>query len=136
MAAHAGGAVALEDGAQFRVGDAQACMGKYLQAQNSFLESAVAAARAHDDLGVAHAYMALMQNSVDQQKFDDAQHWATLGGEAVERAGSDQELRADYLLAVCALDYYHEHVNEAEPRCREAVAIYRKLPTENKYSEA
>jgi tetratricopeptide (TPR) repeat protein/predicted Ser/Thr protein kinase len=135
-AAHALGAVALEDGAQFRMGDAQACLGNYLQAQNSFLESAVAAARAHDDLGVAHAYMALMQNSVDQQKFEDAQHWATLSGEAVERAGSDQELRADYLLAVCAFDYYHEHVDEAQPKCREAVAIYRKLPSENKYSEA
>jgi tetratricopeptide (TPR) repeat protein len=96
----------------------------------------VVAARDHDDVGVAHAYLALIQNSEDQQKLDDAQHWAQLAGEAVERVGSDQELRADYLLAVCALEYYRSNVSQAEAKCREAVALYQKQPSRNKYSEA
>jgi eukaryotic-like serine/threonine-protein kinase len=135
-AAHTLGALGEEHRAQLRLGDAHACLGNHAQAQNSFLESAVVAAREHDDVGVAHAYLALMQNAQDQQKLADADHWAQLAGEAVERVGSDVELRADYLLAVCTLDYYRERRADAEKHCGESLGLYRQLPSPNVSSQA
>ena len=130
--AHALGALGEEAQARFRMGAAHACLGNYQQAQNSYLEGAVAASSVHDDTRVAYSYIGLMQNSTEQQKFDDAVHWSVLGREAVERAGNGAELRADYLLADCFVIYSRDRIDEAEPECREALALYRKSGTGSK----
>jgi tetratricopeptide (TPR) repeat protein len=134
--AHTLGAVREEGSAYYRQAQALACLGNNQSAQDSFLEGAVLAARAQDDVGVAHAYIGLMQNSVSLQKLDGAKHWEELGAESVERVAGDLELRVDYAVSACMVDYYSDRAAQAEKNCRAALTLYGKLSTPHAYAEA
>jgi tRNA A-37 threonylcarbamoyl transferase component Bud32 len=126
--AHALGATVMESDARSLMAHSHMCLGDRDAARVMLIEKAVLAEQAQSDDRAAAAYLELINVAGQLDHVDDAQHWLQLARETITTRLSSADLQAELEFYECFVPMLRDRIVEAEPHCRRARELLRKLP--------
>jgi tetratricopeptide (TPR) repeat protein len=106
---------------------AQRCLGELGATRATLFDASVEAARAHDEVVLTFVTSEAVELDAQQAEFTDAEHWVTLGDDAVAHAGGDAWAEADHLYARAILEWRRNRLAESAELHRRAATLYDRV---------
>ncbi|HEY2748003.1 MAG TPA: serine/threonine-protein kinase [Polyangia bacterium] len=117
----------LSAGIYLQLARTERCLGELAATHATLIDGAVAAARAHDEVQLTFLTSEMIELDAQQAEFADAEHWVTLGDDAVAHAGGDAWAEADHLYARAILEWRRNRLAESAQLHRRAAQFYDRV---------